>query len=78
MFNKRKIIELESLLNARTKALEKAELRVETRNKFINEQTKEIQELKNKIIDLENNLELVTYNLSAQKKKLYVPDCVSK
>ena len=37
MFNKRKIIELESLLNARTKALEKAELRVQNRNKFINE-----------------------------------------
>ena len=70
----KRIKELQSLVEERANALGRAELRIANRNKFINQQTVEIQELKNRIIDLENNLELVTNNLPKKIKKLYVTD----
>ena len=44
------------------------------RDKFIDKQFKEHMKLKEQIINLNNNIEFLVNNLSAQKKKLVRPD----
>jgi len=66
----RKIKELQSLVNASRKALADAELKITERNKLIEIQQKEIVELKDKMLDLENNIEFLYNNLTPKKKEL--------
>lgn len=47
---------------------------IRNKNKFIKKQMKINLKQKNKIKDLENNIEFLVNNLSAQKKKLVRPD----
>ena len=72
LFRTRK--EMQSLIDASRKALTEAEERVTERNKLIKYQVEEIIELKEKVKDLENNVEILFNNLSMQKKKLARPD----
>ena len=67
-----KIGEMQSLIDASRKSLANAEDRVKERNKLIKIQSEDIKTLKNKIVDLENNIEFLFNNLSAQKKKLVI------
>ncbi len=68
------INEKQSLINARTIALENAENKIDERNKFIKNQSKDIKTLRNKIIDLENNIELLVNNSKNKKVKELVHD----
>lgn len=68
------INEKDSLIYAKTKALENAETKVEERNKFIKNQSKDIKTLRNKIVDLENNIELLVNNSRNAKIKELVTD----
>lgn len=70
----RKYKELQSLVNASRKSLANAEEKIQEKNKLIEYQDKQIKELKAKNTDLENNIEILVNNLSAQKKKLARPD----
>lgn len=65
MFRKKK--ELQALVNASRKALANAEEKIAERNKLLQYQQDTIQNLKSKIIDLENNIEFLTNN-SRNKK----------
>lgn len=84
---KRKIQEMQSLINASRKDLEIAEneakglskqlqlanKKIEERNKIIERQDKKIQRMQNKIDDLMNNVEFLYNNLSSKKKALVRP-----
>lgn len=65
MFRKKK--ELQALVNTSRKALANAEEKIAERNKLLQYQQDTIQNLKSKIIDLENNIEFLTNN-SRNKK----------
>lgn len=67
------IKELKSLVNASRKALAEAEERVVEKNKLLQHYYQENKQLKNKIIDLENNIEILVNNLSAKKRELARP-----
>ena len=69
----KKIKELQSLVNESRNALSNAEDKILERNKFIKIQREQIEEYKSKITDLENNIEFLYNNLSAQNKKLVRP-----
>ena len=69
----RKTRELEGLVKARTKALKNAEYKIQQRNRLLESQTKEIKALKEKIVDLENNVEILFNNLTPKKKELVRP-----
>lgn len=67
--------EKQSLLEARTKALRKAEYKVEEltqENSALYDENKDLrfenEELKDKILDLENNIELLANNLDIKKE----------
>lgn len=64
-----RINEMQSLIDISRKSLANAENRVLERNKLIRIQSKEIEELKAKIVDLENNLELLVNNSKCKKLK---------
>ena len=51
--------EMQSLINASRKALAEAETKILERNKLIRTEIAEKEQLKSKIKDLENNIELV-------------------
>lgn len=63
----RKIKEMQGLINARGKALNEA-------NYLLRKEVKENQTLKEKITDLENNIELLVNNLTPKKRELARPD----
>ena len=69
----RKYKEMQGLINASRKALAEAETRIVERNKLIEYQSNDIKEMKSRITDLENNVEILVNNLSLQKKKLIRP-----
>lgn len=69
----RKQKEMQGLINATRKSLLNAETKITERNKLIEYQSKDIREMKARITDLENNVEFLVNNLSAQKKKLIRP-----
>ena len=62
----RKIKEMQGLINARGKALKEA-------NYLLGKEVKENETLKEKIEDLENNIELLVNNLSPKKRELARP-----
>ncbi len=64
-----KIGEMQSLIDESRKALANAEDRVKERNKLIKIQSEDIKTLKNKIVDLENNIELLVNNSKNKKIK---------
>lgn len=66
----RKYKKMQGLINASRKALAEAEIRIVERNKLIEYQSNDIKEMKSRITDLENNVEILVNNLSPQKKKL--------
>lgn len=70
----RKIKELNGLVRASRKSLAEAELKVTERNKLLKDMQKEIKKLKSRITDLENNVELLVYNLPPKKRELVRPD----
>lgn len=72
MFKRRK--EMQALINASRKSLAEAEERIDERNKLIKNQAEEIKALKDRIVDLENNIEFLYNNLSTSKKKLVRPE----
>ncbi len=63
----RKIKEMQGLINARGKALKEA-------NYLLRKEVKENETLKEKIIDLENNIELLVNNLTPKKRELARPE----
>lgn len=73
-----KINESESLARASRKSLANAEDRVKERNKLIKIQSEDIKTLKNKIVDLENNIELLVNNSKNKKIKELVTDSKSE
>ena len=74
MLSANRINEMQSLIDISRKSLANAENRVLERNKLIRIQSKEIEELKAKIVDLENNLELLVNNSKCKKLKELVTD----
>lgn len=73
MLSANRINEMQSLIDTSRKSLANAENRVFERNKLIRIQSKEIEELKSKIVDLENNIELLANNSKCKKiKKLLI------
>lgn len=62
----RKIKEMQGLINARGKALKEA-------NYLLGKEVKENKALKEKIEDLENNIEFLVNNLSPKKRELARP-----
>ena len=69
MLSVNRINEMQSLIDASRKSLANAENRVVERNKSIKNQSEEIKTLKAKIVDLENNIELLTNNFECRKLK---------
>lgn len=69
MLSVNRINEMQSLIDASRKSLANAEDRVLERNRLIRIQSKEIEELKSKIVDLENNIELLANNSKCKKIK---------
>lgn len=69
MLSANRINEMQSLIDTSRKSLANAENRVSKRNKLIRIQSKEIEELKSKIVDLENNIELLANNSKCKKLK---------
>lgn len=67
MFKTRK--EMQSLINASRKSLAKAEDEIKQRNKLLANQTAEIKKLKERIVDLENNIEILVNNSRNKKIK---------
>lgn len=63
----RKIKEMQGLINARAKALKEA-------NYLLGKEVKENKALKEKIEDLENNIEFLVNNLSPKKRELARPN----
>lgn len=74
MFRKKK--ELQALVNASRKALANAEEKIAERNKLLQYQQDTIQNLKSKIIDLENNIEFLTNNSRNRKIKELVQTAI--
>ena len=68
MFRSRK--EMQSLIDSSRKSLAEAELQIAERNKLIKKEIAEKEQLKSKIKDLENNIELLVNNLSDENKEL--------
>lgn len=60
--------EMQSLIDSSRKSLGDAEERVCQRNKLIKDLRKENDDLKARIVDLENNVEFLVNNLSAKKR----------
>lgn len=71
---KRTYQEMQGLIDTSRKSLADAEDRISQRNKLLESLHNENKELKARIVDLENNIEFLYNNLSAQKKKLVRPD----
>lgn len=71
-FRKRK--EMQSLIDESRRALREAEDKIYERNKLLQNQTEEIKQLKGKVTDLENNVELLFNNLSPKKRELVLPE----
>lgn len=69
MLSVNRVNEMQSLIVASRKSLANAEDRVLERNRLIRIQSKEIEELKSKIVDLENNIELLVNNSKCKKLK---------
>ena len=78
MLSVNRINEMQSLIVARSKSLANAEDRVVEKNKLIKNQSEEIKTLKARIVDLENNLELLTNNFECKKIKELVTDSESE
>lgn len=78
MLSVNRVNEMQSLIVASRKSLANAENRVAKRNKLIRIQSKEIEELKSKIVDLENNIELLANNSKCKKLKELVNDSESE
>lgn len=74
MFRKKK--ELQALVNTSRKALANAEEKIAERNKLLQYQQDTIQNLKSKIIDLENNIEFLTNNSRNRKIKELVQTAI--
>ena len=70
----RKNKELQSLLEARTKALKNAEQVLDTKNELVKLLQMRIDELNQENIDLKNNLEFVTNNSKDNKIKELIAD----
>ena len=66
----KRIKEMQGLIDASRKSLADAEYKIVERNKLIKCQAEQIKQLKDRIVDLENNIEFLYNNLSANKKKL--------
>lgn len=73
----RKNIEMESLLRERAIALRNAETRVKEKNELIKNLQKELKESKNRIIDLENNIDFLVNQLPEKIKEVLVDDSES-
>lgn len=71
MFRRKR--ELQSLVNASRKSLAEAEMKIAERNKLIKLEVEENARLKDKIKDLENNIEFLVNNLSSKKRELVRP-----
>lgn len=71
MFRRKK--EMQSLIDSNRKTLADAEGKIQERNKLLEIYVKRNAELKNRIVDLENNVEFLVNNLSAKKKELVRP-----
>lgn len=69
MLSVNRINEMQSLIDTSRKSLANAEERVTERNKLIKNQSEEIKTLKAKIVDLENNIELLVNNSKCKKLK---------
>lgn len=67
MFRKRK--ELQSLLTESRKSLAEAEEKIAEKNKLLQYQYDTNKKLKARIVDLENNIELLTNNSRSKKIK---------
>lgn len=65
---------MQSLIDSSRKSLKNAEEKIEQRNKLLRNQTNEIKELKARIKDLENNIELLVNNSKSKKIKELVID----
>ena len=78
MLSANRINEMQSLIDTSRKSLANAENRVVERNKLIRIQSKEIKTLKARIVDLENNIELLTNNFECKKLKELVNDSESE
>lgn len=74
MMSVNRINEMQSLIDASRKSLADAEDKVKEKNNFIKIQSEDIKTLKNKIIDLENNIELLVNNSKNKKIKELVTD----
>ena len=77
MFNKKLIETLKNTINNLEKEITDLKLKVEQRDLMLKDYQKEHEillnnsaELRAKIVDLENNIELLTNNLSKQNKEL--------
>ena len=77
MFNKKLIETLKNTINNLEKEITDLKLKVEQRDLMLKDYQKEHEillnnsaELRAKIVDLENNIELLTNNLSEQNKEL--------
>ena len=66
----RKIKELLNFVIASRKSLADAERKIVERNKLIEIQHDTIKELKDRVVDLENNVEFLYNNLTPKKKEL--------
>lgn len=69
MLSVNRVNEMQSLIVSSRKSLANAENRVVERNKLIKNQSEEIKTLKAKIVDLENNIELLVNNSKCKKLK---------
>ncbi len=69
----RRLKEMTSLNRASRKALERAEYRLEVRNCILRDYIAENRKLRDRVIDLENNVEFLVNNLSPKKKELARP-----
>ncbi len=69
MLSANRINEMQSLIVASRKSLANAENRVVEKNKLIKNQYEEKKELEAKIVDLENNIELLVNNSKCKKLK---------
>lgn len=70
----RRLKEMTSLNRASRKALERAEYRLEVRNCILRDYIAENRKLRDRVVDLENNVEFLVNNLSPQKRRLARPD----
>lgn len=71
MFRSRK--EMQSLINASRKSLANAEEQIQERNEIIRNEIEENARLREKVKDLEINVDFLINNLSAKKRELVRP-----